>query len=183
MTGRIPIMFDRAIRPEWIDFALEQFLRSANEVELREILRQFMSAHAKGVFTQQKTALQLQRAVGYKSPLSRKELESYYEEFSTLKPEDRNPLRLEILCRSNQFFADCVTTLRKLKASGIEFAELKHLYERLVAIYGDRGMVHRRVRYVLQTLASFGCVTNAKGKWRIEDSLVEFRAQSPTREP
>lgn len=172
MSGRIPILFDRALRPAWIDFALEQFLVSESEAQLRTTLRKFMSSHVDGVFTQQKTALQLQRAVGYKSPLSRKELESYYERLATLKPEDRNPLRLEILCRSNQFFADCVTTLRKLRASGTEFAELKHLYERLVAIYGDRGMVHRRVRYVLQTLASFGCVTNAKGKWRIEDSLV-----------
>jgi hypothetical protein len=172
MSDRIPILFDRALRPEWIDFALEQYLVSESEAQLRMTLRKFMSSHVEGVFTQQKTALQLQRAVGYKSPLSRSDLESYYERLATLKPEDRNPLRLEILCRSNQFFADCVTTLRKLRASGTEYVELKHLYERLVAIYGDRGMVHRRVRYVLQTLASFGCVANAKSKWRIEHNLM-----------
>ena len=172
MSGRIPILFDRALRPEWIDFALEQFLSSESPAQLRTTLRKFMAAHVEGVFTQQKTALQLQRAVGYKSPLSRRDLESYYERLAALKPDARNPLRLEILCRSNAFFADCVSALRKLRASGAEYAEVGHLYERLVAIYGDRGMVHRRVRYVLQTLASFGCVTNAKGKWRIEDSLM-----------
>src|SRR4051812_25318767 len=99
MSGRIPILFDRALRPEWIDFALEQFLASADEAQLRAILRKFMSAHVDGVFTQQKAALQLQRAVGYKSPLPRRELESYYYRLAILKPEDRNPIRLEILCR------------------------------------------------------------------------------------
>jgi hypothetical protein len=173
MSGRIPILFDRALQPQWIDFALEQFLSSESEAALRATLRKFMSAHAEGVFTQQKTALQLQRAVGYKSPLSRKNLECYYDALALLKPDDRNPLRLEILCRSNTFFADNVATLRKLRASGAESVELRHLYDRLTAIYGDRGMVHRRVRYVLQTLASFGFVTNAKGKWHIEDRLMD----------
>lgn len=169
--GRIPILFDRAVKPEWIDFALEQYLVSKNEAELRTTLRTFMCSHADGVFTQQKTALQLQRIVGYKSPISREELESYYERLAELKPDDRTPLRLEMLCRSNEFFADNVATLRKLRSAGAEYAELKHLYERLVAIYGDRGMVHRRVRYAMQTLANFGYVTNAKGKWKIEGDL------------
>ena len=169
--GRIPIMFDRAIRPEWIDFALEEFLKSESEAALRTTLRAFMAQHVDGVFTQQKTALQLQRAVGYKSPLSREELESYYLKLGALSPDERNPLRLEILCRTNPFFADNVSTLKKLRASGMQYAELKHLYERLTSIYGDRGMVHRRVRYVLQTLAGFGCVTNSKGKWWIESAL------------
>lgn len=172
MSGRIPILFDRAIHPEWIDFALEQFLASNNEAELRATLRRFMSGHVAGVFTQQKTALQLQRAVGYRSALTRKELEVYYERMAALKPDERGALRLEILCRSNRFFADNVAALRKLRVSGRDYAELQHLYERLTAIYGDRGMVHRRVRYVLQTLANFGCVTNAKGKWCIGDSLM-----------
>jgi hypothetical protein len=174
LSGRIPILFDRALRPEWIDYALEQFLSLDNEAELRTTLRRFMSALVKGVFTQQKTALQLQRTVGYRSPLPRGELERYYELLAATKPDERNPIRLEILCRTNPFFADNVTTLKRLRASGTDFAELQHLYERLVAMYGDRGMVHRRVRYVLQTLASFGCLTNSKGKWHIEDSLMEW---------
>lgn len=172
MSGRIPIMFDRALRPEWIDFALEQFLASSNEAELRATLRTFMSAHFEGVFTQQKTALQLQRMVGYRSPFTRKELESFYARLGALKPEERNPLRLEILRRSNKFFDDFVRTLLKLRASGNEAVELKHVYDRMIAIYGDRGTVPRRVRSALQTLASFGYLTNAKGKWFIEDSLV-----------
>jgi len=172
MSGRIPILFDRALRPDWIDFALEQYLSSESESQLRTNLRIFLAPSITSPTTIQKTALQLQRTVGYRTPLSRRELEEYYARLAAMKPDERNPLRLEILCRSNAFFLDCVKTLRKLRASGTEFVELKHLYERLVAIYGDRGMVHRRVRYVLQTLASFGCVTNAKGKWHIEDSLL-----------
>lgn len=175
MSGRIPIMFDRALRPEWIDFALEQFLTSNSEAELRVVLRDFLRPLVNDPVTLQKTALQLQRTVGFRSSLSRTYLEASYDELAELKPENRTPVRLEILICSNQFFADCVTTLKKLKASGNDYAELKHLYERMVAIYGDRGMVHRRVRYVLQTLANFGCVTNAKGKWRIEDGISEAK--------
>ncbi len=171
MIGRIPIMFDRTVRPEWIDFALEQYLSSESEADLRVTLRRFMSANVEGVFTQQKTALQLQRAVGYKSPLTRKELEGYYERLASQTPGERNPLRFEILCRSNPFFRDCVSVLRKIRESGVECFELKHVYERVTALYGDRGSVPRRVRYVLQTLAAFEMVTNVGGKWRIEDSL------------
>ncbi len=172
MSARVPILFDRAIRPEWIDFALEQFLKSNTEGELRATLREFLNPFVNDPVTLQKTALQLQRTVGFRSTLSRSYLEHSYIKLSEMKPDDRTSLRLEILCSSNQFFADCVNALKKLKNSGNDFAELKHLYERMVAIYGDRGMVHRRVRYVLQTLASFGCVTNANGKWHIEDRLV-----------
>ncbi len=172
MSGRIPILYDRALRPEWIDFALEQYLTSSSEATLRKTLRDFLQSSISSQQTLQKTALQLQRAVGYRTSLTRIDLENYYQQLAALEPKERNPLRLEILCRSNPFFLDCVNSLRKLRASGAEYAELKHLYERLITIYGDRGMVHRRVRYVLQTLATFGFVTNAKGKWRIEDSLI-----------
>ncbi len=130
-----------------------------------------MSAHFCGVYTQQKTALQLQRTVGYKSTLGTAALQQFYKDLSNLEPEQRNGIRLDILCQSNSFFNDCVRTLRKLKSAGTVYVELKHLYERLVQIYGDRGMVHRRVRYVMQTLANFGCVTNAGRRWKIEECL------------
>jgi len=166
-------MFDRSIRPEWIDFALEQYLRSDSEAQLRESLRNFLRPLVNDPQTLQKTALQLQRTVGFRSRLSHQSLEGYYDQLSSMQPDKRNPVRLEILCRSNEFFADCVRVLRKLKASGTEFAELRHLYERLVVIYGDRGMVHRRVRYVIQTLASFGSVTHCGRTWRVEESLLD----------
>jgi hypothetical protein len=172
MSARVPILFDRAIRPEWIDFALEQYLKSNTEGELRKILREFLDPFVNDPVTLQKTALQLQRTVGYRSTLTRNYLEQSYIRLSEMKPDDRTPLRLEILCSSNQFFADCVNTLKKLKNSGNDFAEVKHIYERMVAIYGDRSMVHRGVRYVLQTLTSYGCVTNTNGKWHIEDRLL-----------
>ena len=171
MNSRITVKFDGAIRPEWIDFALERYLHSTSEAQLRNTLKEFLQPFGNDPVTIQKTVLQLQRTVGYRSRISRSELEALYVQLADLKPEARNPVRLQILCESNNFFLDCVEALRKLRMAGTEEVSLQHLYARIDAIYGEREMVHRRVRYVIQTLAAFGCVTNTKGKWRIEDSL------------
>ena len=44
-------------------------------------------------------------------------------------------------------------------------SEIKQLYERLSAQYGDRSMVYRRVQYVLQTLALHSVVEDRDKRW------------------
>lgn len=170
MNERIPVMFDRMLRPEWVDYALEQYLASENEADLRRNLHEYLGGQVAGVYTVQKAARQLQRTVGFASPLSRQELEQTYQRLCSLAPSERTAVRLELLIKTTPFLADCVAALRKLKVLGVHGVDLGQMYERLVEKYGDRAMVYRRVRYVLQTLAMMGVVENRDHKWWLTDA-------------
>ena len=167
MTERIPILFDRAIRPEWLDFALVQYLSAEDEASLRGVLQELISQETDSYYTIQKTALQLQRLVGFRSPIPREQLAEAYEKMLGLAPDARTCLRLSLVVRANPFFADCVAALRRLMQMGVKGVTLQDLYPRLTSKYGDRGMVPRRVRYVLQTLALLGVLENRKQRWYV----------------
>ena len=173
MIGRKPVMFDRALRPEWIDFVLEKYIAAADEESLKVEVRAWMDAKALGTFTAQKSARQLHRTVGFKSPLSRERLESDYARLQRLSPEARNGVRLQLVADANEFFGDCVKAIRAMRLNGSQRITATDLYERLQAIYGHRGTIPRRVRSVLQTLALFECLINESRGWLIvEDSWL-----------
>ena len=165
MNDRIPVMYDRALRPEWIDFALEQYLQSTNEDALRKVLCDYLRPQVRGIETVTKTARQLQRTVGYKSCLTRDKLAAIHRRMSAISPDQRAPLRLQLLSESTPFVDDCMTAMKRLAVLGVKGVKIEHIYERLVAKYGDRSMVYRRVRYVLQTLAFLGVVENRNQRW------------------
>lgn len=168
MTERIPILFDRAVRPEWLDYALAQYLISENEAALRDVLHDLIAQETESYYTIQKTALQLQRLVGFRSPISREQLSQAYEKMRNLSPDERKCTRIALMIKANPFFADCITTIKKLHEMGVEGISLQDLYPRLTSKYGDRGMVPRRVRYVLQTLALHEILENRKQKWYVQ---------------
>lgn len=158
-------MFDRMLRPEWIDYALQQYLTSSDETALRRDLTEFLSGQVAGQQTIEKIARQLNRTVGYRSCISRACLEKYHLEMSALSHDERMHLRLQILVQSTPFVADCVASIKKLSLLGVDGIEVTQLYDRQVARYGDRAMVYRRVRYVLQTLAFMGVVEHRNRRW------------------
>lgn len=165
MTARIPVFYDRELRPEWIDYALERFVESSDALEFRQQLRRHLSPQITCATSLRKVISQLDQTVGYRSQLSREQLVRMYEAMSALPPSDRAPRRLQLLVKSNRFVADCVSAIRKLHRVGVDGIESKHLYERLGAIYGERGTVPRRVRYVLRTLANLGMLENRDKRW------------------
>jgi hypothetical protein len=165
MNERIPILYDMRLKPEWIDFALEQYLKCPDEEAHRKVLREYLSTQVQGKEAAIKIASQLQRNVGHRSPFSQDCLESLYTKMCALSPEDRLGVRLQILTESTPFFADCVAALRKLHLLGVNGIGARQLEERVAAKYGERETVSRRVRYVLQTLALLGAVENREKKW------------------
>jgi hypothetical protein len=169
MNERIPVQFDRALRPEWIDFALEQRFQTDDEKALRRVLRDYLEPQIKGTEALQKTIGQLQRTVGHRAALPETRLREFHVEMGKLPPEARTPIRLAILTESHPFFADCYAALQKLHALGVEGVTLQQMYERIVARYGDRGTVFRCVRYALQTLAFLGVVRNQNRRWYLEN--------------
>jgi len=171
MKGRIPVMFDRAIRPEWLDYALDQYLRAESEDGLRRELRAYLAPQIAGQVSVEKIARQLQRCVGFKSPLPQEELRHYHARMTALAPKERGALRLELLMVTTPFLADCLTAMRRLAVLGTDGVTLHQMYERLTTKYGDRSMVPRRVRYVLQTLALLGVIENKNRKWFLADAV------------
>src|SRR5438067_839510 len=121
----------------------------------------------------QGTAGQLQRTVGFKSSLSRERRAAFYCRMSEVAPDQRASLRLQLLAESTPFVDDCLTAMKKLVLLGVMGVEMKHIYERLVAKYGDRSMVYRRVRYVLQTLALLGIVEYREKRWFLNSEPTE----------
>ena len=165
MNQRIPIMYDRPLRPEWIDFALEQYLQAEDEVALRKALFDYLRPQIRGAETLEKTARQLQRTVGFKSSIPKARLCEVHYQMSALSPDQRSALRVFLLSESTPFVDDCLTAMKRLALLGVKGVEIKHIYERLSSKYGDRSMVYRAVRYVMQTLALFGVVKNRDKRW------------------
>ena len=169
MNERIPILYDMRLRPEWIDFALEQYFTCPDEEAHRRLLREYLSTQIQGKEAAIKTVCRLQRNVGYRSVIPKARLKGLYRQMSALAPEERAPIRLQILEESTPFFADCVSALRKLKLLGLKCVSLRQMEERLSAKYGERETVSRRVRYVLQTLPLLGVVENKDRTWNVVD--------------
>jgi len=169
MSERKPVLFDRALKPEWVDFALDRFVQSGSEKELRDELRGWLQAKGFGFYTVSKTALQLQRTVGYRSPLPRRELEDAYATMRELVPEARRDLRLALVLKANRFLADVHACMKRAKLNGVAGLTVQELYERMQSEYGYRGMIPRRVRYALQTLVHFGVVEHTGKRWALRD--------------
>ena len=167
MNERIPILYSSALLPEWIDFGLEQFMRVDSEMELRKIYLDYLTPQIQEKVTRSKTVDTLLRTVGYKSCIPKAKLEEIYSEMSSLSPDQRSCLRLILLTEANPFVSDCLVAMNRLAALGKKEVEIKHIYERLVAKYGDRSTVYRRARYVFQTLALLGVVENIGRRWTL----------------
>ncbi|MCM1566953.1 MAG: hypothetical protein NC238_13660 [Dehalobacter sp.] len=166
---KIPVMFDRMMRPEWLDYALSKYVSSSNKVELDNHLRDYLSNEIKTPTSLRKTVSQLQRTVGFLSGISHENLVAAHEQMKKMVPTERDQLRFELLQLSTPFVADCVNVFRKLSLIGVKTVSATDLYAQLSAQYGERGTIPRRVRYVLSTLKLFGFVTNEKGKWQWVD--------------
>jgi hypothetical protein len=165
VNERIPIMYDRALRPEWIDFALEQCLRAEDAITLRKVITEYLRPQIQGAETLEKTTRQLERTVGFKSSIPKVRLIEIYCKMSSLSPDQRAALRVTLLSEATPFVDDCLATMKRLALLGVKGVEIKHIYDRVSSKYGDRSMVYRGVRYVLQTLALLGIVENREKKW------------------
>ncbi len=169
MNVGIPIRYDMMLRPEWIDYALEQYFQQPDVSAHRKVVHTFLEGQIKGQRAAVKTAAQLLQNVGANSSISRDRLEAYYQQMSRLSPDERSLIRLCIMEESSPFFADCVIALRKLDTLGVKCVGVRQLYERITAKYGDRDTVYRRVRYVLTTLLHLGAVENRDKGWYLTD--------------
>ena len=169
--AKIPVMFDRVIRPEWLDYALDQYSIVAEKKELDVRLRTYLSAEIKSPTSIRKTISQLQRTVGFLSTTSREELMAAHAQMNELAPSQRTLLRINLLVKANPFVADCVIALRKLALIGKKEVTATDLYDRLTERYGDRGTIPRRVRYVFSTLQYFGVLENKRGNWLFINGL------------
>lgn len=90
---------------------------------------------------------------------------------TALAPEECGALRLELLMVTTLILADCLTAMRRRAVLGTDGVTLHQMYERLTTKYGDRSMIPRRMRYVLQTLTLLGVVENKNRKRFLADAV------------
>ena len=178
MSDRIPIRFDRALRPEWLDFALEQSVRLPDTTGQRQALREYLSSQIVGKEALDKTITQLQRIVGLTSPVTREQLCTFHARMSQLSPDERTSIRLSLLMQASPFFVDCVTAARKLGLLSSNGFTTSQFIERIVASYGDRAVVPRATQRVLQTLAYLGAITSKDRRWMITQVIEANRTLS-----
>lgn len=169
--AKIPVMFDRVLRPEWLDYALDQYFLVTGKKELDERLRTYLAVEIDSPTSLRKTVSQLQRTVGYLSTISREELMVAHAQMNEMAPSQRTQMRIDLLVKANPFVADCVNALKKLALIGKNEVVATELYDRLAERYGDRGTIPRRVRYVFSTLQFFGVLENKRGTWVLVDGL------------
>jgi hypothetical protein len=175
MNDRRPILFDRALKPEWLDYALAEYAQADDEVALREALRSHLATSVKAGYQLQKTTLQLQRVAGFRSSIPRDRLLAFLVELRQLPPDARASVRVRLLCESNPFVHDLVGVLLKLHDLGQKAVTLGQVTERMADQYGHRGMVPRRVRYVLQTLHNLGAVEHGPNRWVARVAVLRGR--------
>lgn len=167
MKERIPVMYDGELKPEWIDYALEQSMLVSGEEALSKVLREYLFEQIKSPTSLRKANCQLRRIVGVHSPMSRKKLHAYFVTMIQLAPDERIADRFRLVVETTPFVADVVKAIRKLQTVGVKEVSASQLYERMIAKYGDRGSIPRRVRYVLRTLVNLGVMENREKKWLV----------------
>jgi hypothetical protein len=147
-----PIRFHRAIRPEWVDFALAKYVSTEDQEKFRLDLKDHLRQEVDKEATVDKAARQLSRVVGFKSRLSREALKEAYEDMRTLSPDERTCLRVGLIIRGNEFARTCAQVITRFVRVGAPDFETSDLYTRMKRRYGDRSAVERSIRYVLETL-------------------------------
>ena len=158
-------MFDRALRPEWLDYALDQSVRIPDDAQQRQALREYLGPQIKGVEALAKTITQLQRIVGPNSPVPREQVCAHHELMSQLAPDQRASIRLSLMIKASPFFSDTVTMICKLEMLSSNGFTTAQIIERLTAKYGDRAVVPRAGRRVLQTLLLLGMLQKKDRHW------------------
>lgn len=167
MNERIPLLFDRALRPEWIDYALEQWILNTDPTQHRLTLQNYLQGRLQGSEAIAKTVTQLQRCIGPQSVIPHERLRLFYEMMSGHASGDRSAIRLTLLEESNPFFSDCLNAFRKIDLLGQNGVTVAQLYDRLIALYGDRTTVKRSLQRALQTLGDLGLAQRRGGKWTL----------------
>lgn len=165
MSERIPLRFDRDLKPEWIDFSLAAYIQNPDEVAHREALRTYLGDQIAGQEALLKTITQLQRTAGPRSVVGKARLESFYAQMSALPPDERAALRLLLLEESIPFFCDTIQAMRRMKLLGMTAISTQQLYDHMMRQYGDRKNLRRCLRYILQTLSHMQLVQRGEGVW------------------
>jgi hypothetical protein len=164
---QIPIKFDRFVRPEWIDFALETLCSTDFDAnKTRQALRNHLDGQVEGKVALSKTITQIMRIVGTSGAWTQTELRDFREQMSKLAPSQRTELHLRLL-RANPFFNEFCATLSRLAELGTTQMSLGPVKQRMDALYGDRPIVRQSLFSGFRTLQWMGVVEQVGREWKV----------------
>ena len=163
----IPIKFDRAVRPEWIDFTLETLCSTGFDVaRTRRMVREQLAGQVEGQEALNKTITQVMRVVSTDSSWSREDLEALRKQMARHAPSQRTEFHLRLL-RANPFFNDFCATLSRLADLGTTQMPMAPVKQRIHALYGDKPNVRHSLFYAFQTLQWLGVVEQVGREWKV----------------
>lgn len=164
---QIPIKFDRPVRPEWIDFALETLCRSDfDAAHTRRILREHLQGQIEGKEALTKTITQIMRIVGTDGDWTPAQLLDFRAQMSEMAPDERTSFRLRLL-RANPFFNEFCAILFRLCGLGTAQMPMRTVRHRMNALYGDRPIVRRSLFSAFRTLQWMEIVEPVEREWKI----------------
>lgn len=171
MSSHPPVLFDRALRPEWLDRALALRAETQDAAQFRAALERHLRPQVRGRWTLDKLVQQFQRTVGFRSPLPPERLAGALRQLSETDAAARPPVRLQLLLEAVPFLRDCAATIDRLADASGDLFTLAQVTERIQERYGHRGTIPRRVRNALQTLEAFEALGHRPGEWERLDLL------------
>lgn len=179
MNAKVPLRFDGALRPEWIDFALTVLPTCETERHFRSAARQHLAPQIGGAEALTKSVTLLNQLFGFRSPISRAELHVVAGQLAALQPGNRAVLRLSVLLRASHFVQEVAGILVRFGAASEAPLPFGDVLIRAERKFGERGSIRRRIKYVLQTLRQCGGVAKIGAGWRASDDLAAAAGTLP----
>lgn len=163
----IPIKFDRAVRPEWIDYALETLCSNGFDApKTRRAIREQLAGQIEGQVALNKTITQIMRIVGSDGGCSPEELVALRDQMARHAPTQRTEFHLRLL-RANPFFNEFCATISRFAEMGTTQMSLAPVRTRINALYGDRPIVRQSLFSAFRTLQWLGVVEQAGREWKV----------------
>lgn len=164
---QIPIKFDRSLRPEWIDFALESLCSSDFDTKrTRDALRKHLEGQVDGRVALSKTITQIMRVVGPDAPWSQEELVTFRKEMDGLASSERTTIHLRLL-RAIPFFNEFCATLSRFAELGTTRMPLAPVRDRINALYGERPIIRQSLFCAFRTLQAMDIVEREGQEWKV----------------
>ena len=172
------IGFSRKITLLWLDATATLCAETDDPLEIRERLEPILALDLQGKEARRKT-IDVLLGVWHKSrevaPALRAEALEHFQ--STASPTDRLWLHYGLVLVYYPFFRDVAAIIGQLGRRG-ELVGSTLVTERMFAMRGEIGALHRSVRYILSTLRSWELLTGTETRNAYEPAMQRSPASS-----
>lgn len=174
------IAFKQVVRKEWMDRTLELVCADVPENEIREYLDGYISTQQpRGGEGQKRNKVTYGISIRMLSCWFKKnfDLEDFRNALiEEAKKTDRTnwlPLHMAIITASYPFWFQTCSIVGKL-FSYQDTISSSQIYDKIISIYGDKKAIRRNTQYVIQTMVSWGMISNSEKRKGVYERTPKF---------